>query len=733
MTTDKWHCFAWVVLCWTFCPAAAAQPARVRIAQAPTGDDLPAPTDESSQPDETPPDAPVRQALTAIPQRLEPKVPGEEHLLKRLDLKEAQVIDAARLIAEASGLNVVATEEAGKKHVTVYLREVTARQAIETLAKVAGLWFRADSSTRAFRLMTTDEYGRDLVVYREHMTRVFTLIHPNASSAAAAIQNLYGPRVFFTPTLVSDDDLLQGGGPGFANGAGVGFGGGRGGGLGSANNSGFSARGGPGFGGGFGATGLGNQGGLTAGFGGGNFGGAGSPRGLFSRPGTSFGSFQQFGGSPVDGTLGFGSDYGLSSPSRPGLTAEQAAAIARTTRDELRVSRRELEELTGGEAPIWVTINHQHNLVIVRTSDLEVLDEIEELILQIDRPTPQVLLEMKILEVTLDDNFRSSFDLDWQPGPQETGPATRDPRNPFVPGAAQAAQSVLGVGNFPTEGGTFVYQFLNNRIQARIQLLAQDNRVNLLSTPMLLASNNRVASIFVGEEQIITTGINTQVVQTANAGSTAVVQPQTEVRNVGNNLLILPRINADRTVTLLIAEDSSTIRPDGASILAAGADGEIQRFAIDVVNTSQLFTPVVAKDGLTVAIGGLIRTTIARNQRKVPLIGDLPYLGWFFRREVRQRRKTELVLLITPHILSTPEQGEMVTVERMSALSNHPYHAGGDAALESHLHDPHWYLRPDFGGEAAPTCCEPTLAPQSAESVPASVIGERPQPRQSHR
>ena len=668
--------------------------------------------------EQTPPPAvPVRPVPPQ--QRQEPPIPGEEQKLRRLELKDTTVQQATRLIAEMSGLNVVSTPEAGQIAVNLYLQDVSARQAVEILAKVAGLWFRADPRTRSLRLMTTEEYQNDLVVFREDLIRVFTLHHPNGVSVARALQDLYGPRVFLTLSPLNDDQLLlSSGGGGFGGGfggggfGGGGFGGGLNGGFGGIN-SGLGGFGG-GINGGFGGNNFGGGFGNIGNSFGGGFGGGGA----FSRPGGGGGFVGNFGNGGFNG--GFGNQNGFGGNQFSGgafgfqtgnnqqpLTSEQAALLAQQTGDG-RVTAEDIRRVTGGEPPIWATINQQHNLVIIRTSDSQVVQEIEYLVQEIDRPTPQVLLEMKILEVTLDDNFRSAFDLQSVGGPQGPLAATQMLRNPFIQNAATAAENVLGVGNFPVEGGTLVFQVLNDTIRARIELLATENRINILATPLILASNNRAATISVAEQAVLTTGVNTQVVQAANAAATTVISPVTEVRNVGTNLLVLPRINADRTVTLYINQESSTIKPDGSTLLVAAGDGTITEQSIDTVDSRSLQTPVVAKDGLTIAVGGLIRTSISNSQQKVPFVGDLPYVGRLFRREVRQRLKTELVLLITPHILGTPVEAEIVSQRRAQVLSDHPYQRCGDAALKDYFQaGDTWYLRDDIQ-------CPPAL-PQHIE------------------
>lgn len=651
--------------------------------------------------DEHPAPGPVPQ------QRQEEHVEGEDHVIQEFDLRQATVVDAARLIEELSGLNVVATRDAGAQTVALHLENVTARQAIEILAKVTGLWFRTDAESRTFRLMTAEEYQRDLVIVREDLTRVFTLEHPNAISAASAIQSLYGPRVIFFPTLVNDDQLLQISGGGLGGlGAVGGFGAAGLGGLGGVGG-GFGR-----FGGGIGAFGggvssLGGAFGGSAGFGslgasGGGFGGfGGSP---FSRPGSPFGFGAGFLPAMSTGfgtaALGLGQrPAGVAArPEELNLTPEQAARVAAVAEEGIRVTAEDIRKITGGEPAIFVTVNQQHNLVIVRTSDRDALEQIDKLIAQLDRPTPQVLLEMKILELTLDDGFRSIFEVQWLPGPQESGPDTGQPRNPLNTAAATAAQSILGAGNFALEpGSTLIYQFLNDRIQARIQLLATENRINVLATPMILASNNRPSTISIAEERPITTNISTAFSQAALTSTVSGSQATTEVRPIGDNLLILPKINADRTVTLFITLDSSTLGrgaqiPVVTTTVQQAGQGEqlqqtqVQQVDVDTVDRRLLQTPIVARDGLTIAVGGLIRTRVENRMQKVPVAGDIPYLGRLFRREIRERTKTELVLLITPHVLTTPAEGEHVTRQRMDALSSHPYHNGGDAAMEAYFH-----------------------------------------------
>ncbi len=515
--------------------------------------------------------------------------------ITRLELKPMSVHDALRLIAEATGINAVASEEAGKREIRLSLRGVTARQAINLLSRAGGLWYKEDPETGAFRVMTTEAFQKDLMVIQEAFTRVFTLLHHNTVDMARVISDLYGSRVVLSLGTEESDT------------------------------------------------------------------GGGSGGGAFSRAVTGSGTVT-------------GSDSGL----KASLTSDQierlTTQIAALPPDAKGAASAEmLRGLSENEPPIFVTVVRQHNTLVVRAGDMRVLQDIEVLIHALDRPTPQVLLEMKILRLGLGDSFRSIFDFGVTSGPTQIGPPTGQPPNPLVPDATQSPQNVFGVGNFPLAGGTFIYQFINDHLRARIQLLAQENKIEVLATPMLLAANNKSARVFVGEERVLVTGVTTRVVTQATGPSTTVISPVTEIRDIGNTLRILPRINADRTVTLQINQDTSTVLKNSAMLPVSTQTGDVRQIPIDTVDTATLQATVIAKDGLTVAVGGLIQVSKSRDVQKVPFLGDIPILGHLFRREVTDTTKRELILLITPHVILTPTEGQTVTDAQMKEHSDNPY------------------------------------------------------------
>lgn len=541
---------------------------------------------------------------------------GPDAIIEKLEFREAKMVDVIRALADMSGLNIVATKEAGVRDVTVFLQRISVKDALDTISKNAGLWYRHDRSSNTFRIMTTEEYQKDVVVYREDTTRVFNLLHPNPVIVASAIRDLYGTRVLLSLGMEADD-------------FGLGSGSGTGAGLGNASRGGSGVSGGNRAG-----QARAGQASLRRQTGGSNF--SGGSRGL--------------GRSTMAGGAGVLSENLVSEQ----LTAEQLARLGALTEGEGgTVSSEALKGITRSEQPIYITVNREHNLIIVRTSDAAAVKEIERLVKEMDRPTPQVLLEMKILELTVGDSFSQTFSL---------GAISGDGKHSLSLGNADA-----------TETGSLIYTFIDSRIAARIELLEKNNRINTLSSPILLASNNRPARVFVGEERVLVTGVTTtDPVLNASGGivTPGKVTYETEIRDIGNTLNIIPKINADHTVTLSIQQDSSSVLEGAVTLPPITVGNTTQSFTIDSVKTANVEGIVVAKDGLTVAIGGLISSTTSNSVRKVPLLGDIPLVGELFKNKEQSTTKNELVLLITPRIITNPSEGEDASWETISPLSS---------------------------------------------------------------
>lgn len=520
---------------------------------------------------------------------------GPDAPLGTFDLRDTRIHDVMRLVAELSGVNVVATEAVGARVLSLYLRDASARSVIDTVARISGLWYRYRAESGTYLLMTAEEYQRDISVFREEETRVFRLRHHNVVSAANALVALFGSRVeLAAPVEEKLGETMR------------------------TNNV---------------RRAQGNE--------------------VANR-------------SPaLPSALGGGAARAAGGSERP---EQVAASTHQLAGREGQLSREEVSALKQGkEPPIHVTYNRLHNLLLVRSGDDKALQQAARLIESIDLPARQVLLEMRIVQVQLDNEFRRAFDADLFGGGLTTGGPGAQPPNPLQPGALLGPKATVGLGNFPLDtDSTGIFQLINSKIRLRLQLLEEQGKVQTLARPMVLASNNEPARLFIGEEVVLITGATSETTTNNDGPAITRITTQTEQRDVGTILVVHPRINADRTVTLTIDQENSRRVRGGTTIPLAVGDNRILDYPIDTVDTATIQVAALARDKLTIAVGGMIRQDRSDTLQQVPGLAKVPGLGMLFSRKVESEKRSELVLLITPHILDTVEEGAQVSAAQYS-------------------------------------------------------------------
>lgn len=553
--------------------------------------------------------------------------------------------EAAQFISQIGKTSIVVTSSVAKKRVSLYLRDVSVDGMVRSLCRAAGVWYRFDAQTKAYILMNAREYQQDIAITRDEITRNYVLRHHNVVSVANAISALFGNRVNLVEPVEEMPPVDMGGS--------------------SRNRSGYG-------GSGYGSSSYGNN----RNYGGGSFGRSISSEGVYSR---------RSGGSSRAGQAQVDARKEISAVSQTGL--EAALDVDSSQAESLDASAVMAAATNKGPA-INVTYNKLHNMLLVRTSDEAALKEIDKFVVDMDLPPRQVLLEMRILEVELGKDFRSVFDIG------ASGDSTsRGPRELGAGGSASGGvqgefpRAAASLGNFAAEASTAIWQLVNDNLRLRLQLLEGENRVNVLATPMLVAANNQPARLFIGDEQVLITGASSDSVTGTTGATNTTVTVETEQRNVGQTLVILPRINADRSVTLTIDQDNSRINSGGATIPLPLANGGVQQFPIDTVNTANMQVTAHARDGLTVAVGGMITQRVTDAEEKVPLLGDIPVLGHLFKKTVRGNARKQLVLLITPHVLETPEESDALARSKEDAMR------GMDTAGAKEQHTPDFWRR----------------------------------------
>ena len=591
-----------------------------------------------------------------------------------VDFEKVPLAQAVQTISKEVGLKVITSADAGEKEITVYLENVRAIDAIDAIVKANGLFYRVDEQSGIIRIATREEYERDLTSFRDEETRVFTLLYPNPTAVAQAIQHVYGDRVQlnsadndFTDFIELTQrfnrfDLVDGRALGLGT-----FGGGSGLGQNNLGNSNGLGVGGLG-GGGLGFGGLGGLGGLGGGLGGFNGGLGGFGGGLTNR---SRSRVSQQNLATADGQP-------LSDLSSSEIQAiENKLASGNLDED----SRSEL--LRRKEATIYVSTIRRNNQVLVRTGDPRTMEQIERLIAELDVPTPTVLLEVKVLRVELADGLNSAFE--YFAGDNDTAGAFSDgapfsvaPAQPFPGGSATARTLANGLGISGNVPGSLTFQVIDDDFRFRMQLLESKNRVTALATPLILTANNEVSRIFVGDTLPFTVGFTPgQIVGGAVGAVNGAVAPTpiTELRDVGQSLLITPNINSDRTVTLRIVEENSERIIGGASIPVPSTNGAtVTSVNVDTVRRRSVTGTVVAQDGMAVALGGLIEEQVLDTRDQIPFLGDIPKLGFLFRRQGTGRQRSELIVMIRPYVFNTPAEA----AERSQCfVAEHSLHPNG--------------------------------------------------------
>ena len=281
---------------------------------------------------------------------------------------------------------------------------------------------------------------------------------------------------------------------------------------------------------------------------------------------------------------------------------------------------------------------------------------------QLDARRAQVFIESLIAEVNADKSAELS--VQWQ-GPlgASTSSVIGFLGTNFFSSASgknivNMAQSIAsGSGANPNQGvnlaaarkfgGVYVLGFLANFLQTNAD-------GNILSTPNLLTLDNEEAKIIIGKNIPIPTGSFTNT-----GGSSSSVNPFTTVerKDVGLTLRVRPQISENGTVKMVIYQEVSSIAPE--SVLSK--DGPI-------TNKRAIETSVLVEDGGIVVLGGLMEDTYSGNVDKVPVLGDVPYVGSLFKNETRSRKKTNLMVFLRPVVLRDALATDSLTMDRYDLM-----------------------------------------------------------------
>ncbi|NLF30813.1 MAG: hypothetical protein GX591_07995 [Planctomycetes bacterium] len=277
---------------------------------------------------------------------------------------------------------------------------------------------------------------------------------------------------------------------------------------------------------------------------------------------------------------------------------------------------------------VYIVAEESTNSLLVRTAP-KYFQRVKEILKELDRPTRQVLIKVLIAEVTLDDLLDlgaefSVLNLDFG------GPGT--------------GQVGTNFGLSPLSSG-LVARYVDPDFDITLRALQQVGRLNVLSRPYLLASENQAARITVGEEvPYITNSRVTEAGQVVNS---------VDYRDIGIIMEITPYIGPDGMVILDLSQEISS--RTGRTVTVS------EDFAAEVYAKRLAETRVSIANGQTIVIGGLMKDSLTETSSGVPLLCDIPLVGALFRRTVTETQKTELLLFLCPQTALTPAELQTVS------------------------------------------------------------------------
>jgi general secretion pathway protein D len=310
---------------------------------------------------------------------------------------------------------------------------------------------------------------------------------------------------------------------------------------------------------------------------------------------------------------------------------------------------------------------------LIITADTADYLVIEDVIRKLDITRPMVYLEGLIMEVNADKSF--GVGVEWSAlkkvGISEVsdlggtsvgavgfrGGASIVPQVDKTTGAVSMPSGfslgVIGTGISIAAGGTTV---LFPNIGAVLQAYQNDNDVRILATPQLLTLDNEEAEIKVGQNVPYVTRQDTTIGSTTNYSNY-------EYKDVGVTLKVTPQINRDGFVRMKLDQSVTKLVSQSAAVDDLG-----NKVLTPTTLNRTAKTTVVVKSGETVVIGGMIQDDSSEGTYKVPLLGDIPLLGWLFKSRAKSNQRTNLFVFITPRIIEQPEEARKIQEEKMDYM-----------------------------------------------------------------
>ena len=289
------------------------------------------------------------------------------------------------------------------------------------------------------------------------------------------------------------------------------------------------------------------------------------------------------------------------------------------------------------ETTILADIRSNSILLMGEKNDIAALKKV---IQKLDVKLEQVMIEAAIFEVTLNEGFSSGIDWLYKESNLEKAGGFN------APTLLSTSNAIPGL----VSGALTYYQNLTDiSTETAINLAANDSNVRLLSTPIIMTTDNTEARLSVGEQRPVVTSTS------SFGNSSGTLRSSYEYKDIGINLTVTPRINPQRVVVMELLQQADQV----------GGTVEIDKNKVPVILNREFEAQISVPDRGTIALGGLINSEVRDSRTKIPLLGDIPLLGkYLFSSTTDQIVQTELIVLLTPYVLTTDTELEIETLRR---------------------------------------------------------------------
>lgn len=557
---------------------------------------------------------------------------AKERKVASLSLNNVQMKEAARLISMATGTPVIVSSAASKVMVDVHLENVSAETALKSLCQSAGLWYQKDRKEGVLHVMTAEEFKGTLQFDRSERVEVVQILYPSAKDVGDAVAKLYVDRVIWLDPKKNSGDRYN------------------------------------------------------------DISKALKRMDLLGKRGT----FDIVGNET---TSDDDEDDDDEDDDDKKSEAEKAAKIDLSKVDVNKL--RNFLQMGGGSPKdvkanqllnvpgvVFISVLPENNSLMLRSSDSGAIDEILKVVEKLDKPTPQVLLEVKVLSVLLDDGRERGIDFLFATSDGEISGGFVN--GSLVAGGGQDIQKptaydkTSGSGLVPQGSGlnskAASFTAIGKNFKARVQMLETDERVTQLASPNLLVGNNESTALFIGTETTVME--KAQSTTTYTEVSSGVFQPNVSWqidaprRKIGTSLLLTPKIHADRTVTLRLLQEKSSLGQQTKNTYSGGIASvgtEEQYFISQDIDLQRIVTTVIGKDTEFMVIGGLIYEEVGKTSEKIPGLSAIPLIGeLLFSRMKADRTRKEIIIIVRPFVMLAPGESQIVSKSYLDRMSQHP-------------------------------------------------------------